>query len=124
MVGLAIAAAPLVQAKTDRLVQAKTDRLTPSHRAELIRELNAEFGTAKVLIPRSKKPLILRPTGQYNREQWSEAMTKFGPAARQGDMVQITAVRFERKKLVLVLNFGLSGAVSYTHLTLPTKRIV
>ena len=94
---------------------AKAERLTPTHRAELIRELNAEFGTAKVQIPQSKKPLVLRPTGQYDREQWSEAMTKFGAAARRGDLIQITAVRIDPKRLVLVLNYGLSGGRRWWH---------
>ena len=95
--------------------QAKSERLTTAHRAELIRSLNAEFGTAKVQIPRSKKPLQLRPTGQYDREQWSEAMTKFGPAARLGDLVQITAIRFAGKKLVLEINHGIGGGRRWWH---------
>lgn len=93
----------------------KADRLTGDQRAELIRALNAEYGTAKVQLPRSKKPLHLRPTGQYNREQWSEAMTKFGPAARLGDLVQITAVRFDGNKLILQINFGISGGRKWWH---------
>ena len=94
---------------------AKTEKLTATQRAELIRMLNAEYGTAKVQIPRSKKPLQLRPTGQYDREQWSEAMTKFGPAARVGDLVQITAIQFEGKKLVFEINHGLSGGRKWWH---------
>ena len=81
----------------------------------MIRELGSEFGTAKVQIPRSKKPLQMRPTGQYDREQWSEAMTKFGPAARLGDLVQITAIQFEGKKLVLEINHGLKGGRKWWH---------
>ena len=95
--------------------QAKTERLTAAQRAELIRNLNAEFGTAKVQIPRSKKPLHLRPTGQYDREQWSHAMTKFGPAARLGDLVQITAIQFGGKKLVFEINHGISGGRRWWH---------
>ena len=96
-------------------VWGKTERLNAGQRAELIRELNAEFGTAKVQIPRSKKPLQIRPTGQYDREQWSEAMTKFGPAARLGDLVQITAVQFDGKKLVFEINHGISGGRRWWH---------
>ena len=95
--------------------EAKTKRLTLAQRAELIRNLNAEFGTAKVQIPRSKKPLQLRPTGQYDREQWSHAMTKFGPAARLGDLVQITAIQFQGKKLVFEINHGISGGRRWWH---------
>lgn len=94
---------------------AKTETLSEADRTELIRTLNAEFGTAKVQIPRSKKPLELRPSGQYNREQWSEAMVKFGPAARVGDLVQITAIRFQGKKMVFEINYGLSGGRKWWH---------
>ncbi len=94
---------------------AKQERLTSAQRAELIRELSAEYGTAKVLIPRSKKALPLRPTGQYDRERWREAMQKFGPAARMGDLLQITAVTFDDKRLVLQINYGISGGRRWWH---------
>ncbi len=94
---------------------AKTERLTADQRAELIRSLNAEYVSAKVLIPRSKKPLQLRPTGQYDSEQWAGAMQKFGPAARVGDLVQITAVSFEGRKLVMEINYGLGGGRRWWH---------
>lgn len=42
-------------------------------------------------------------------------MTKFGPAARRGDLVQITAVQFEGKRLVLVINHGLKGGRKWWH---------
>ena len=96
-------------------VQAKAESLTTEQRAELIRNLNAEYGSAKIQIPRSKKPLVLRPTGQYDMDQWSGAMMKFGPAARVGDLVQITAVRFEGKKLVFDINHGMSGGRKWWH---------
>ena len=94
---------------------AKTEKLTAGQRAELVRNLNAEYGTAKLQIPRSKKPLVLRPTGQYDRSQWASAMTKFGPAARLGDLVQITKVQFEGKKLVLEINYGIGGGRRWWH---------
>ncbi len=96
-------------------MNADAEGLTAAQRAELIRELNAEYGTAKVQIPRSKKPLELKPTGQYNADQWSEAMTKFGPAARMGDLVQITAVRFDGRKLIVQINHGIGGGRKWWH---------
>ena len=89
--------------------------MTQGQRNELIRNLSAEYGTARVLIPRSKKPLLIRPTGQYNNEQWRDAMQKFGPAARMGDLVQITAVTFEEKRVVLQINYGISGGRRWWH---------
>lgn len=40
---------------------------------------------------------------------------KFGPAARVGDLVQITAVKFEGKQMVFVINHGLSGGRKWWH---------
>ena len=89
--------------------------LTAAQRAELVRDLTAEYGTAKIQLPRSKKPLPIMPNGQYDPTQWSEAMQKFGPAARIGDLVQITSIQFEGKKLVMVINYGLSGGRKWWH---------
>ena len=84
-------------------------------RQELIRGLTAEYGTAKVLIPRSKKPLEVTPQGAYDQDEWSNAMNEFGPAARLGDMIQITRVDFKGRKLVLELNHGLDGGRKWWH---------
>ncbi len=94
---------------------AKTEKLTAEQRAGLVRSLSAEFGTAKVLIPRSKKPLELLPGGRYNREEWAFAMSKFGPAARLGDLVQITKLEFKDEKLIVELNHGISGGRRWWH---------
>ena len=42
-------------------------------------------------------------------------MTKFGPAARVGDLVQITAVKFDGKRLVVEINYGISGGRKWWH---------
>ncbi len=93
----------------------KTEKLTAAQRADLVRSLSAEFGTAKVLIPRSKKPLELSARGQYDRQEWSFAMSKFGPAARLGDLVQITKLEFKDEKLIVELNHGISGGRRWWH---------
>ncbi len=97
------------------LLSGKTEKLTAEQRVGLVRSLTAEFGTAKVLIPRSKKPLELLPQGQYNREKWAFAMSKFGPAARLGDLVQITKLEFKDEKLIVELNHGISGGRRWWH---------
>lgn len=80
-----------------------------------MRALTAEFGTAKVLIPRSKKPLEMSPQGQYDRQNWAFAMSKFGPAARLGDLVQITKLEFKATRLIVELNHGISGGHRWWH---------
>ncbi|MBI1354873.1 MAG: hypothetical protein GC160_11040 [Acidobacteria bacterium] len=93
-----------------------SSKLTEMERQTLIRDLTAEFGVARVLIPRSKKPLELAPDGSFvDPEQWGGALQEFGPAARLGDMVQITKVEFKGQKLVLEINHGINGGAKWWH---------
>lgn len=90
-------------------------KLSETERANIVRGLVAELGTAKTMIPRSKKPLELDPTGQYDPDTWTDAMEEFGPAARLGDMVEITKVEFKDNKLIIQLNHGISGGRKWWH---------
>jgi hypothetical protein len=91
-------------------------KLTEEQRALIIRGLVAEYGTAKILIPRSKDPLPLAPTGEVVEERvWGAALEKYGTAARLGDLAQITKVEFKKDRLILVLNHGLKGGRRWWH---------
>lgn len=85
------------------------EKLTFEQRVEIVRGLTAEFATAKQLLPRSKKPLEFKTTGEYDKEKWEEAAKTLGPAARVGEQVQITKVEIDGDKLVLELNGGLKS---------------
>ena len=89
--------------------------LSIDKRALIVREIMAEYGTAKVLIPRSKKPLALNSKGTYDEDVWQDAMDKFGPAAKVGNLIQITKLKFERKRLILQLNHGIKGGRKWWH---------
>ena len=89
--------------------------LSLDKRAQIVRELMAEYGTAKVIIPRSKKPLAINPKGTYDEDVWQDAMDKFGPAAKLGNLVQITNMKFERQRLILQLNHGIKGGRKWWH---------
>lgn len=91
------------------------DEITESERAGIIREMMAEHGTAKLLIPRSKKALDLHTDGTHDEDGWSDALDKFGPAARVGDMVEITKVEFKGSRLIIELNHGLKGGRKWWH---------
>ena len=106
---------PLILLAAAAVLPGKTEKLTAEQRVDLVRSLAAEFGTAKVLIPRSKKPLEMSSRGQYDREEWAFAMSKFGPAARLGDLVQITKLEFKGEKLIVELNHGISGGRRWWH---------
>src|SRR5262249_43054524 len=84
-------------------------KLTFEERTEIVRGLMAEFATAKVPLPRAKKPLEVSPGGKYSKETWTDAMQQNGPAARVGDMIQITKVDIENDRLVLEINNGMKG---------------
>jgi hypothetical protein len=90
-------------------VSPAASNLAMQDRVELVRGLLAEFASAKVLVPRSKRPLEFEATGSYDKAAWSQIAQQSGPAARTGDQVQITKVEIESDRIVLELNGGFSG---------------
>ena len=85
------------------------DKLTTEDRIELTRGLVAEYATVKVLLPRSKKPLEFESTGTYDKKAWDAVAKVSGPAARSGDLVQITKIDLDEDKIVLEINHGMKG---------------
>jgi hypothetical protein len=81
-------------------------KLTPEDRLEIVRGLTAEYATAKMAIPRSKKPLPFNIDGTWDRAKWKEAGEEFGPAAKVGDIVQVTKVEVHGDRIELELNGG------------------
>jgi hypothetical protein len=86
------------------------NKLAEEDRIELMRGLSSEFATAKVLLPRSKKPLEFDANGTWDKGQWETAAKQSGPAARTGDMVQISKISIDEDKLVLEINGGIKRA--------------
>lgn len=82
------------------------DKLTFDQRVEIVRGMNAELAVAKVMMPRSKKPLEFQSSGQWDKAVWDEAAKTMGPAARVGDQVQITKVEIKDDRIVFELNGG------------------
>jgi hypothetical protein len=106
----AIATVVLLSAVAAGLPAARAaDKLTFEDRIELTRGLMAEYGTAKVLLPRSKKALDVETNGTYDKAAWSAVVRQEGPAARTGDMVQITKVTIDADRIVLDINGGYKG---------------
>src|SRR5580700_7057937 len=85
------------------------DRLKEQDRIELMRGLSSEYATVKQFLPRSRKALPFESTGTFDKKQWQAAAREYGPAARVGDLVQVTKVIFETDKLVLQINGGYKG---------------
>ncbi len=84
-------------------------KLTFEERIEITRGLTAEYATVKVLLPRSKKALPINQDGTYDKQKWEEAGREHGPAARAGDLIQITKVDIGDDKLTLDINGGFKG---------------
>jgi len=84
-------------------------KLTKQERVELIRGLSAEFATATVPLPRSKKTLILESDGSYDNALWEQVGRESGPAARVGDLLQVTKLELKGDRIVFQLNGGASG---------------
>lgn len=84
-------------------------KLAFEDRVELTRGLTAEYATVKALLPRSSKPLEFDAKGQYDKSQWAAIARESGPAARTGDLVQVTKVDIENDKIVLQINGGFKG---------------
>lgn len=100
LAGIALIAIPLL---------AKDEKLTPEQRIVLIRGLTAEYATVKKALPRSKKALKVSSKGEYDKEAWAEAGREFGPAARVGDLVQVTKIDINDDNIVFEINRGFKG---------------
>ena len=85
------------------------DKLLTEDRVEIMRGMMAEYAKAKVLVPRSKKPLEFNSDGTYDKKAWADIARTSGPAARTGDLMQITKVEILSDRLVLQLNGGFKG---------------
>lgn len=85
---------------------ADTKKLTQEQRRELLRGLTAEWATAKISLPMSKKALPFDSIGTWDEEFWRDANYKNGPAARPGDMVQVTKVEVDDNKIKIEINDG------------------
>lgn len=82
-------------------------KLTDDEHMELLRGLTAEYATAKVPLPRSKKPLNLQTDGTFDTAEWTSANKQFGPAARLGDLVQVTKIEVQKDTIILQINGGM-----------------
>jgi len=91
------------------------DKLTVQDRIELARGLDFEYANVKVLLPRSRKPLELNADGSWDKAAWEAVASTAGPAARAGDLVQITRVTIESDRLVFDINGGFEGGRHWYH---------
>ncbi len=84
-------------------------KLTEDDKIDILRGIDSEFATVKVLLPRSKKPLPFQSDGGWNKEIWDQSAREFGAAARVGDLVQVTHLDIADNKIVIEINNGMRG---------------
>lgn len=84
-------------------------KLTEEDRIELLRGLTSEYATVKAYLPRSKKPLPFESSGTWDKQKWEELGKELGPAARVGDLVQVTRISIEGDKILFEINGGLKS---------------
>jgi hypothetical protein len=90
-----------------------TKKLSLDQRVELVRGLSSEYATAKIMLPRSRKALPFEENGTWDKKVWETAVRKDGPAARAGDMVQVTKVDVDDDAITLQLNDGMKKKGSW-----------
>ncbi len=90
-----------------------TKKLSQDQRVELLRGLSSEYATAKIILPNSRKALPFEENGTWDKKKWEDAVRKDGPAARAGDMVQVTKVDVDDDAITLQLNNGLKTKGSW-----------
>jgi hypothetical protein len=88
-------------------------KLTEDQKIELLRGLLSEYATVKAPLPRSKKPLEFNSDGTYDKQHWLDVGKQMGPAARIGDLVQITHVGIEKDTIQFEINHGLKNSGSW-----------
>lgn len=94
---------------------AHADKLSFDEQMEIERGLTAEFATAKIALPHSKKSLVIHSDGSYDKGAWARALQDDGPAARLGDEIQITRVQIESNKILFEINGGTHSGHWYDH---------
>jgi hypothetical protein len=87
----------------------KEKKLTPEERVDILRGLMAEYANAKTFLPRSKKPLQVNADGTWDKKAWDQMGKEQGPAARSGDMVQVTKVTIDEDRIHLEINNGVKS---------------
>ncbi len=90
-------------------LRAESKTLTDEDKVEILRGLEAEYGKAKVLFPRSRKALPYERNGDFDSRLWQTMSKDRGVAARVGDEVQITEISFDSDRIVLQFNHGYKG---------------
>lgn len=102
-----------------RICAAQSGRLSEADRVAILRDMIARVGIARVVFPQGKKGLELKvDQGLRNATQADQQALNLGAAARQGERVAITAIKFESRRIVFDINGGPRREKWYNHIEL------
>jgi hypothetical protein len=80
--------------------------LRPESRLEIVRYVDGEFAHAVKPLPGGKKGFRMRAGAPFDEKGLKQALANDGAIANAGDTVQITAIEFKEKEIVLEINGG------------------
>lgn len=75
---------------------------------EIIRAVSAEFAFTRKALPLGEKVIVIKPTGQLapSDNELRQLVAQRGQVARAGERIQITALEFKDKTIILEVNGG------------------
>jgi len=71
--------------------------------------MTSEYATAKEVLPRSGDALPMDIEGLKDEDTGDKAFNRWGTAADIGDLVQVTKIEFDKRRIVLEINGGFKG---------------
>jgi len=84
----------------------KQTPLQPQSRLEIVRYVSGEFAKVLKPIPAGKKGFKVEIGKKLDENELRNALHSHGPAANPGDTVQVTAIEFRNKEIVVEINGG------------------
>jgi hypothetical protein len=94
-------------------LRADSKKSAEDQRVELLRGLSSEYATVKTYLPRSRKALEFESNGTWDKQKWEMIGRELGPAARVGDLVQVTKVLIAKDSITLEINNGVKGGAKW-----------
>jgi hypothetical protein len=84
----------------------KQTPLQPQSRLEIVRYVSGEFAKVLKPIPAGKKGFKVEVGKKLDENELKTALRSHGQAANPGDTVQVTAIEFRNKEIVVEINGG------------------
>jgi hypothetical protein len=84
----------------------KSDRMDQRDRIEILRAISGEFARAVCALPSGRKGIHIKAGKPVDAEAVLRAVRLGGAAANPGDQVQVTAIEFHDREIVVDVNGG------------------